>query len=314
MKKILSVLAIILLFAGCSDGDVKVQNISFENVAANSCGDIVYKINGNDAMLLIIPAAELAFKNEVRTKTKTIGGSIRVVYRNYAGVPTANNFCVSPPAATPNVIEEWEAIGGTIEITTTAVRTDPDPNTQATRINKYNHYIVFKNLNFKKPVGNQKYDSFVFGNYQTNTTLLFPNSGSQSFVTCTPTAPSPSRIYVNNNSESLVLDALDPALFVNAPNTTPIVKNLGATSNILTLKTYNGVLPASYYCAGTLPATPVVQDTWIASGGTIEVTTAVSSGTYTHSIRIKNAVFTKTGLYPETYFLGTDFNLGSLVR
>jgi hypothetical protein len=313
MKKIISLFTLFIIFNGCSDGDVKVQNISFENVTAYNCGDIVYKINGNDALMIIIPAAELAFKNEVRTQTKNIGGNIRVVYRNYAGTPTANNFCVSPPTATPNVIEAWEAIGGTIEIKTTAIKTDPDPNTQATRINKYNHYIVFKNLIFQKPSGTQLYDSFGFGNYLTNTSLLFPNSGPQSFVSCLATAPSPTRIYANNNLESLVLSALDPALFINAPNTSPIIKNLGTTSNILTLKTYNGVLPTTYYC-GALPSIPAVQDTWMATSGTIEVTTAVSSGTYTHNIHIKNATITKSGLNTESYFLGTDFVLGDFVR
>ena len=170
MKKIITLLTLLILITACDDGNVKVQSINFDAVPASSCGNIIYKLNSNEALILQITENTNAFAN-VPTATNApveyqINGYNHVVYRFYNGAVTSATICGSIPPATPAVTEEWVATAGTIQITTSANKTT-NTTTNGTRITGYNHYIVLKNVTFSKPVGQQVYESFVFGNYTT---------------------------------------------------------------------------------------------------------------------------------------------------
>lgn len=321
MKKIFSLLGLILVLNACDDGDVTVQNISFDQVTTtNACNNNYFKIKGTEMLLFrITEPNEIPFPNEITLpnapRVFAINSYNKVFYRNYSGTPAASNICDALPPSSPSVIEEWTAIGGTIEITTTAVKTAPDAN-NATKITGYNHYIVFKNLIFQKPVGTQAYGSdFVFGYYNTPTTLSFPVA-NQTFKACNPLTLTISTIYNQVGAEGVVLSNLDATLFTNTVTTAPIVRNLGTTNNVLKIKTFNANLPTDYFC--TNPTTPTNVDTWevdlVATTPTIEVTTTAASGVYTHNIHLKNVTIKKTGTYPVSFYLGDDFILGNLIR
>jgi hypothetical protein len=325
MKKIFGLLGLILVLNACSDGDVKVQNISFEQVTTvNVCNNNYFKINGTEMLLLRINDPLLKpFPNEITTPANgttpaiprvfNINANNKVIYRNYNGAPTANTICDVVPPATPTVLEEWNAVGGTIEITTTAVKSTPDAN-NAVKIIGYNHFIVFKNLIFQKPVGTQAYgDDFRFGNYVTPSTLGFPTSSPVSLLSCNTVLPI-QKIFYQAGIEGLLLSNLDANLIQNSPTTTVRTSTLGTTNNVLTIKSFNSSLPQNYFC--NLPATPTLLDTWnadiVTTGGTIEVTTTVSSGIYTHKIHLKNVTIKKAGNYPVSFYLGNDYYLGDL--
>lgn len=312
MKRFLGLLICVFVINSCDDGDVKVKNISFSDIENSaSCGDIVYKINGNQLILIKIPESILAYKNEIGTQSISISTENKVIYREFDGIPTAENICSTPPASTPNVIEEWIAIGGTIEITTTAVK-EINSTTNSTTIIKYNHNIVFKNIVFQKPNGNQTYDTFVFGDYSTPSTLIYPFDTSQQLKKC----DSGLIVYSQIGNEALVINNIDASLIANSA--TPAVRTmaLGSTTNILTYKIYDNPLPLNFFCETF--TTPTLIANWdtdmTVTSGTIEVTTTTAqSGSvteYTHTIHLKNVTLKKG---QENFYLGDDFYYGDLI-
>ena len=323
MKKILGLLALILMINSCDDGDVTIQNITFEDVASSSnCNDLVYKIKGNEALIIkIVNGATLAYPNVVTPvgvpTSIPISGTTQVIYRNYNGAPTANNFCSSPPPANPSVTEEWNATGGTIEITTTAVKST-NTTTNATTITGYNHYIVLKNVTFEKPTGTQVYDKFIFGNYVTTNTLNFPTSSTGlDLIRCT--TGNINTVYYSTSTQGIVLDNLDPTLIANTTSTATRTAALGTSTNKLSWKIYTATIPTDFFCATVTPTSPAISEQWDANNtitsGTIEVTTyTVGTGpstVYTHKIYLKNATLTKGTL---SFYLGDDYYFGNLIQ
>lgn len=313
MKKLLGIFICVFVLNSCDDGDVEIKNISFEDVEGSaSCGDIVYKINGNQLLLIkISDASLLPYKNEVGVESIPISTSTKVIYRNYDGEPTAENICSNPPAATPNVMEEWTAIGGIIEITTTAVK-ETNTETNATRITKYNHNIVFKNIVFNKPNGDQTYETFIFGDYSTPTTLTYPFENEQQLEKCS----SSFTVYSQIGKEALIINDIDPTLIENAATSSARIMNLSDAVNKLSYKAYNITISLDFFCGAA--TTPTILEEWTpdytATSGIIEVTTTVatngSTTEYTHEIHLKNVTLKKGEL---SFYLGDDFYYGNLV-
>lgn len=312
MKKIFGLLSLFLLLNSCDDGELTVQTIDFADVATVKCNlnDIIYKIKGNEILALEIAASQNAFINEPTLTPRIINlsSSIRVIYRSYDGTATAGNICATLPATSPNVTEEWTANSGRIEITTTPVYIT-NTTTNATTIDKYNHYIVFKDITFVKPNGTQIYETFVFGNYQTDAISL-----PFAFDTFEVQKCSASNLIFNfSGSESLILD-ISPTLY---PNTVGTQTGLISATNKVTYKLFTGALNASYFCASPTPTTPTLNQEWNAvdgvSGvsGVIEVTTTTETATsYRHAIRLKKVIFKKGN---STFTKGDDYEYGSFV-
>lgn len=314
MKKIIGLLAFLALSISCDDGDLTVEAISFDDVAAQKCGinNIIYKIKSNEALLLEIP--ESSFANEptpVGTPLSIeIGSSNRVIYRSFNGPIGIENVCATIPATSPIVIQEWLATSGTIQITTTAITVPStsinSPN--ATRITEYNHYIVLKNVTFVKPSGTQLYETFVFGNYRTDATSL-PFAFDDQVEKC----PSSNLIYNWSGSETLLLD-IDPTLFQNTSGTqTGVV----SSTNKITYKFFNSGLNNDYFCSDPQPASPTVKEEWIANDGVtnvsgiIEVTTTTFGTGFQHTIRLKKVTFKKGN---SEFYLGDDYLYGSFIQ
>ncbi|HDZ04071.1 hypothetical protein LCGC14_0133340 [marine sediment metagenome] len=126
MKKYLLIGCSILLF-GCNDGDLQIETVDFDSIeTVQSCDtvsasteNVLFKINGDEALIVTLPSGLL--KNEVSTTelTSAVPGSSQVNYRIFSETVTSAYFCDSPPPLTPTVLEEIEAEGGSIIITTT---------------------------------------------------------------------------------------------------------------------------------------------------------------------------------------------------
>ncbi len=321
MKKIVASIGFIFGFFGCSDGDVEVQNISFAQITATStCNSNYFKINGNEMLLLRIAELNaIPFPNEITApltpRVYNINASNQVIYRNYSATPMVANICNAIPPAAPSVIEEWTAIGGTIEITTTPAKTAPNSNNE-TRITGYNHYVLFKNIVFQKPSGTQRYNEFPFGFYFTPTTLNFPVA-NRSYTSCSGNGNPVSTIYNQEAAEGVVITGIDATLFPNITTAIPGTRTMTATANVLTIKTFNGNIPMNYFC-GIAPATPAIINTWVVDytvgTPTIEVKTTNVLGTYSHEVRLKNVTIKKSGTNSVSFYLGDDFILGTVTR
>jgi hypothetical protein len=310
MKRFLGLVSLFLLFNSCDDGDLTLETIDFSNATAQKCGtnNIIYKIKNTEALLLLIPST--TFVNDETASGAPIELSInntnQVVYRQYNGTLSTDNICPVIPAATPNVIEEWIATSGTIQITTTAIKTTNNV-TNATKITGYKHYIVFKNVTFQKPNGVQIYETFVFGNYNTSITPLTLGFGQEAQKsTCD------NRIFNISGGESLIVDA-NAALFENIVTTTPRTATINATNKV-TYRLHNGIVDNNFFCSSPAPLIPTLNQEWNAVEGTeningiIEVSTTTFGTGFQHNIRLKK-VSLKRG--NSTFYLGDDYLYGS---
>lgn len=317
MKRALYGLIIALTFNSCDDGNLTQEAISFDTVTTQSCStnNIIYKIKGQEALLLQIPAS--SFSNEptaIGTPTIIdISSANRVVYRFYNGALSSSMFCETIPPSSPTVTEEWIAIAGKIQITTTAIKTT-NATTGRTSITGYNHNIVFKNITFAKQNGTQVYETFTFGDYNRSITPLVLGF-DETLEQCS----SSKQIYNYNSGETITLDNIDTNLIQNQITAlnTPRTALLGTTTNKLVYRLFtNGVVTPSYFCNSTQPTVPAISQEWIAEAGvanvkgTIEVTTTNVLNTYTHHIVLKKTTFIKGN---NNFTLGDSYVLGDLI-
>jgi PBP1b-binding outer membrane lipoprotein LpoB len=318
MKRVVSLLFLVLLLNGCDDGNLTLETIDFETATTQSCteNNIIFKLKEKEALLLEIP--KTSFVNEpTELDTPTVididNSTYRVVYRFYNGTVASDNICNTIPPATPNVSNQWVATSGKIEITTTTITT-AGAIAGSTVITGYNHHIVFKNITFDKGNGTQVYETFVFGDYTTIATSL-PFGFDKNVEQC----PVSKDVYNYTSSEALTLGNLDATLIVNAetPVNTPRTALIGAVKNKLTYRLYNGLLTPSYFCNVIPPTLPTTSEEWngvngVATiSGIIEVTT-IKSGTtaYKHTITIKNATLKKGN---SSFKLGDVYTYGELI-
>lgn len=314
MKRFLGLVSLLLLINACDDGDMTVETIDFETVAAVKCTskDVIYKVKDSEILFLEIPATDFV-NDETLLDTPVvipISDTKRVVYRLYDGQASADNVCPSVPNASPNVLEEWITTSGTIQITTTAIKTTNDV-TGATKITSYKHYIVLKDVTFQKPSGEQVYSSFVFGNYNTTATNL-PlgfNEENAAKSTCD------SRVFNISGGEALIIDVDNfSTLFANEVTTTPRTATISATKKV-TYKLHSATVNDLFFCTST-PATPVLLQEWNAVDGiegvdgTIEVTTAPTNdpAVFRHTVVLKKVTFKRGN---SDFFLGNEFLFGS---
>jgi hypothetical protein len=305
-----------LALNGCDDGNLIQEDINFEDINTQSCGNnnVIYKLKEKEALLVEIPKS--SFTNEPSaTGTPTIldiNSSNRVVYRFYNGTVSANNICETIPPATPVVTDQWNAAAGKIEIFTTAVKT-VNAADNSTRISGYNHNIVFKNITFAKSSGTQVYETFPFGNYVTSVTAL-PFLFDKTVEKCS----SSNLIYNYTSSESLTL-SIDPKLITNevTPLNSPRTGTVGTTTNILTYRLFTGLLTGDYFCRSNTPSAPVISEQWDAltgvtgASGIVEVTTTTNGpGSFKHTIVLKKVTLKKGN---SDFLLGDNYAYGDLL-
>lgn len=317
MKIIFGLLLLVLTLNGCDDGDLILETIDFDNATTQSCpnNNVLYRLNEKEALLLEIPKS--VFQNEATPIGEpieiSIGGDNRVFYRFYNGVVATDNICETIPPATPNVVDQWTAKGGIIQIYTTAVKTT-NATTNATKITGYNHNIVFNNITFSKANGEQVYENFSFGNYVTNITPLSFNF-NQPIERCVTNTPN--LIYTFNGNEALTLE-IDPSLLVNesTPLNSPRIGLLGESNNVLVYRLYSGLLNTEYFCNSTIPSTPSISQEWNAvsgitnTSGIIEVTSTTNGSGYKHTIVLKNVTLKKGN---NDFYLGDSYIYGEIL-
>jgi len=314
MKKIIGLLALILMLNGCNDGELTIDTIDFDDIKASSCGELIYKLKDNEALFMNIPATKNAFTNDETPENEpreiAIEGDVVVKYRFYNGTVSSDNICIVAGPITPTATNEWTATSGTIQITTKATYTTPNPETGQKKITGYTHSIVFKNIVFTKIDGtNQKYNTFSFGSYQTTITPLSFSFDPELVRQC----DSKTKIFNarNNGAESLVIENVDPLLI---QNTATVTQPISATTNKLVYRVYKSSLPTTlalpdYFCATTTPSSPVISEEWVATEGTIEVNTTTAGGIL-HAITLKNVTFKKGN---SSFYYGDSILYGNLL-
>ena len=323
MKKIIGLVALLLLVNACDDGDITIENIDLTDVQPKYCTEtgILYKFSGNQALIAEFSVADSArvFINEVSTVVKTIAinnTTNRFIYRNYSGTVANNSICGTILAASPQVTEEWVALNGTAEITTDFVQSTPTSD-NATRITDYRHSIIFKNVTFQKPDGTQiQYEEFLFGNYDTDVEAL-PLTFTEDKLTKSTCANDYSLYNVSGKGEmrlkleQTVLENLIQNSSTPVDNPRTITIN---NTNTLTYNLYSSSVANMDFCTATLPS---ISETWKAKNGEIGVsgivevvTISAGGGIYKHTISLKKITLEK-GL--SSFSLGDTFLFGSFL-
>lgn len=314
MKRILCILTLLLIITACDDGDLTVDVIDFSEVTAQKCSakDVIYKVKDGEMLFIEIPAS--VFPSDVTLDGAPIlvpiNSTNKVTYRKYDGDVSANNICPTVPDATPNLKEEWNATAGTIQITSTAVKST-NTTDNSTRITGYTYNIVFKNITFQKPTGPQVYETFVFGNYATTVIpLAFGFNEEVNKSACS------TKIYDFSGGEVFTLDVADyDVLFASEVTTTPRIRYISAT-NKLSYRLYSGTITDAYFCATTIPSTPTLTQQWDAIdgidtvSGIIEVSTTSLGSDFLHTIRLKKVTLKKGN---SEFSLGDDYLFGTLI-
>ncbi|RZJ31888.1 MAG: hypothetical protein EOO48_00665 [Flavobacterium sp.] len=310
MKKFLGLIVFAALLSGCDDGEIQVKALNFSDATAQNCGNIIYKLNGTEALFFQIPY-ETSFLNDATPVgtpiTIPIDGTAnhRIFYRAYNGPVAAANICETVQPGTPQITEEWNATSGNIDITSTAVTVaNTTPGFEGgEKIIRYRHSIVFRNVTYQNGQIETFYD---FGTYDTTPSAL-PFNFDDQIDKC----DSSNTIYNYNGSEAITLN-IDPALILSqiTPAGSPRIGAISDTENSVSYRTFAGQILASYFCTTPAPTTPAISQQWDAIDGTIEVTTTTNGTGFLHEIHLKNVHLKKGN---SSFLLATDYLLGNLI-
>lgn len=330
MKRIFALLFVAFILNGCDDGDLISQDIDFADVNMARCGtpnsDILYKLNDRDALILQVPNLDtelpLVPTPEGQPDSLAINGTtIRLVYRVYGGEPEINNICASIQPPTPAIIEEWNAISGTIKFTTTT-RKEPNSATGfagGEKITALRHAIVIRNVTWETP-NNQIVDETVeFGNYDQ--AFNAPNIAGFS----ADTFICPNNLIYRRTANTTFTINIDPALLSTDVLNTPKVGLISDTSNQVTFKRF-AIGSVDFLNTDTgydfCPdyAEQIQEpniETWSGQNGVagvsgiVEVTTTQVGLGFIHTIRLKNVTLARTdGAF--SFKIADDFLYGEL--
>lgn len=303
MKKFLGLL-VLLLIMGCDDGDMSFDTFDFGDAALQECGadsNVLYKINQSQVLIAEIDPSN--FINAIAEREVTIGSANTVVYRNYNAVVTNSSgvICTDVPAATPTVIEEWDATGGTMKIVS---RVDIDDDGVITG---YSHDITFTNVTFVKDNGDTVVMTDVFfGTYNTDLGysfefITYSNGEPISIESCN------GLVYKRNNNESLIIDLADNNAYANIVGSDTY--QIDGSTNRVVFDVYNGTVTPDNICASIPPVTPIVTQRWNSTGEVTIVTTFNATlNKYEHNITM-NLTFVNSAVSQEEFEI-TDYPFG----
>lgn len=325
MKKTMVLLIGLLLLVSCDDGNVVLQTISFGDATIAKCDNtnLLYKISENQSMIFEFEESTTIapFKNDVNTKQPLAIDNLKnkLIYRTYNGNPVKTSICGTILDANPQITQEWIAEYGTVEIKTSAILSAPNTN-NATKISKFNHAIVFRNVGWKKPDGSTQQETEIpFGTVQTNPDYNLPFGFDSDANTDVIKSSCDTSIFNFSGSESLRLK-LKPATFdvlfatiAGANAKTALLDN----DNTLTYSLYNNIINNAFYCVIPQPTAPVLLQEWKAENGisdikgTISVITTTQTATqFKHTITLKGVTFKRNNV---TFYYGDIIEMGSFV-
>ncbi len=130
MKKIFSLLSLLVLGISCDDGDIIVTNFDFEDQTLQQCSNfdfVFFTINPetNETLALQLDS-NLDFLSDIGTTMSQISPTTPLVYRRFDEIVTPDYFCNPIPPATPLVTEEFVSTSGDVRLVTMAIQDDND--------------------------------------------------------------------------------------------------------------------------------------------------------------------------------------------
>ncbi len=142
---------ILCFLNSCGDGDLIIETIDFNDTSMAFCesttttnSTLFFKLKTTEALILNLKSGLL--KNEVSADTikSAVPGESQLVYRTFTDKISKNYFCDAVPPISPTVVEEYQAEGGEVYITTVQSASD-------TTI--YEHRIELSNISLVNSQG-----------------------------------------------------------------------------------------------------------------------------------------------------------------
>lgn len=325
MKKTFGLLLLLLAINGCDDGDMVFESFNFDNVSTADCGsssniNSVFKINGNEALLLKIDGAQtllnaegipydaslFAFRNQItgeNPRIYKINDKTRVIHRVFNGAVEKTYFCQEIPPASPSVASESSTLvngNGTIEIKTIIL----EKAYSSISAIQYRHSVTLKNITFSSGGGSTTYETMNFGSYDKASNLSFAFNGP--VINCSgklfkvtdknpgSTESNSKRENINEVIEFQFSDAELAALPDGNSDTFKI-----DDAHPLTYRVFSNDVTTGFLCTGDLAgitAYPETYATFKADNGQDATGTTEATGTYT----IRKASITPTASNPAT--------------
>ncbi len=113
----------ILVVLSCSDGEITISSIDFNEVVIQSCNTtaaatLFFKIKDNETIVLQIPAGLLKSSVSENTIESSIPSQSALTYRTFQNKISSGYFCDVLPTLSPTLIKNATATSGSILINT----------------------------------------------------------------------------------------------------------------------------------------------------------------------------------------------------
>ncbi|MEL6916276.1 MAG: hypothetical protein AAFO99_00965 [Bacteroidota bacterium] len=301
MQKLLVFCLLALLFS-CDDGDLQIETIDFDGITVQACDspintdtELFFKIDGDEALILELQSSLL--QNATATGiSSSIPGQSQLTYRFFSGTVSNTYFCSDVPPATPTVMDEIGAEGGTVNIGSSLTST-------TTTVKTYTHEVDISDLTLVNSLNERLTDEsgLDYGDINTttdtSTELVFENYADIAVVECENVlAEGFIRLYKIINDEFIALDIPVTAL-ANMATTLPREVDLATTGSF---RNYllNTPISAELACETMALTDENTIGEFFSSEGTIQVNTVENEPdteglvSYTHTITITDVLLT----------------------
>ena len=123
IRKLFLALLLLSLFISCSDGDITIQSISFNEIGIESCTQtkattLLFKINDTESLALQLPEGLLKSSVSEQTIQSSIPNQTTLNYRIFSEGISASYYCSVLPEIGVNVVKDANATAGTVFINT----------------------------------------------------------------------------------------------------------------------------------------------------------------------------------------------------
>ena len=305
MKKIFSLIAVLILLSGCDDGEMSFKTFDFDNGSDPAwCGDnAVYKIVGTEVLTFTFDN-ETAFPNTddtdvlgvARQLTVTTSGNT-LTYYNYSGSVTAASVCNDADLVItdPVVIDKWTGVG-TVTIITNKTVNDG--------VITFNHTIELTDITFTKTGSDEqiRIQDNNFGSVATTRGFDFDFEDEETIPTPIRRCSNQSPIYKRKADEALQISIPD-TLYPTTESTVEIDISTNLDLYVVDFYLFDGNATDAKMCEPNVLAPAELQH-WIAQEGKIRIETSIVGGFVNHKIYLVDLIFYKQNTStPQTYQL-----------
>lgn len=315
----------VLVCFACSDGDLTIENIDFENGTVDFCPlqfdqmdterTLFFKTVEDEALILDLQSGLI--ENEISTETITsnLESQSILTYRLFSENISDTYFCSDIPPVNPSVLEETTASSGIVNIVTSL-------DTVTTSTKTYAHNISFTDLTIlggnNERITNEP--GLDFGTYSTtlnsSVNQTFSNYSSTNIVSC-PSGNDQITLSRFLNDELIVLE-FPSSILINEATSEPRTISLGNTVNestaVFANKVFNRILATEDVCT-ELSNNSNLINTFTTVSGTFSISSVEDADStpenpiFNHTLTLNNFDLQdangNTGSEIESYVYGT---------